>query len=687
MSAVSDNVKRGLLWTSIEKILVYGVTFLQSIILARLLNPNDFGLCAMLGIFLGVGGVLADCGLSTILVVKTVLGRRSERCAFVWSVAVSMAMCAILMIVAPLVGKWFDEPLLEKLLCILSLSVVINSAAIVAVARLTRMQSFAKLSWVNSSACIASSAIGIVLAYVGCGVWSIAGVMLSHAIIRTALAWFWAARLPESALNKETEGKDVCSIGELLSDGWKLTLSGLIHTAYCNLYQTIIGKMWSSALVGLFMRGQRWAQMPGEIINDAISRVALPNLAGNVSKASAFACLNMLLLWPGLAILWLFADEIIGAILGSQWIACVPYLKILIAGQLFTPITNVALCVLKATGRTDLILISDAVKKPFGFLALGVGCLFGLAGLCWAKVANDIVECVTDVFFVVKSRWNKKPVDFVYCWCNGDIVKNREVCRFGNRNELYYSIKSVDKYASWARRIYVLVNDGTEIPDWLEANKKVVIVKHSDIIPAQILPLFNPVSIEFWLHRLPGLSERFVYGNDDMFLGRTTTPRDFFDGKGRMICRYKLGVSLKRIMNAPGTYNAQLANCRKFLRSDNDQLPHHNFDGYLKSVIEEFWLKYPSETLSSASFKNRSTDQMCRDVFSLYALQNGRAVLGKVKRFGIFWESLYSELCDVKVMDVIRRKKPKMFCLNDSENCTEYDRDRMVRLLKDMFDE
>ena len=686
MSVGCDGLKKGLLSTSIEKMFVYGVTFIQSIILARLLNPKDFGLCAMLGIFLGIGGVLADCGLSTLLVVKSRLSKRSERCAFVWCVAVSTALCMILMMIAPFVGKWFNEPLLAKMLCILSLSVTINSAGIVAVARLTRLQSFVKLSWLNGFSCIISSAIGVGLAYIGCGVWSIVSMMLLYGVVRTALAWFWAIRLPNIDSDREEEENNECSLWRLLSDGWKLTVSGLIHTAYCNLYQMIIGKLWSSVSVGLFVRGQRWSQIPGEVMNEAISRVALPNLASDISKARGFTHLNVRLLWPGLVVLWIFAEEVISTILGTQWIACVPYLKVLIVGQFFTPITNVALCVLKAMGRTDLILLSDAIKKPFGLSVLGIGCQYGVIGLCWAKVVNDIVECVTDLIFAVQSKRGKEPIDFVYCWCNGDIVKNREICRFENRNELYYSIMSLDRFAPWARKIYVLVNDGTEIPDWLKNHKKVQIVKHSDIIPSEILPLFNPVSIEFWLHRLPGLSERFVYGNDDMFLGRTVSPSDFFDRKGRMICRYKLCVSLKRIKNDFGTYNAQLRNCRKLLHFENDSLPHHCFDGYLKSVIEEFWKVYSNEALTSASFRERSEKQLCRDVFSIYAMRTGRAVLGKVKKYRFFWISLYAELCDAKAMNLIHRKRPKMFCLNDSENSKEDDRGRMVDFLKEMFE-
>ena len=128
----------------------------------------------------------------------------------------------------------------------------------------------------------------------------------------------------------------------------------------------------------------------------------------------------MLLLWPGLVILWLFADELINRILGGQWGGCVLYLRILIIGQFFTPISNVAQCALKATGRTDLILLSDTVKKPLALCALGMGCFFGIEGMCWAKVVSDITDCIIDVLYVIKSGIllktsisGKRPMSFM----------------------------------------------------------------------------------------------------------------------------------------------------------------------------------------------------------------------------------------------------------------------------------
>jgi len=182
-------------------------------------------------------------------------------------------------------------------------------------------------------------------------------------------------------------------------------VSGVIHVVYMESYNLVIGKLWSPAAVGLFARGQRWAQIPSEVMNEAVGRVALPALV-QAKPAVSFrlACVNAALLWPGLVVLWVWAPQIVGLVLGAQWLDCVPYLRILIVGQFFTPIGNIALQKIRASGRSADILRADMWKKPIGFSALACGVPFGVTGLCWAKVVSEIAECVADVAYAFKRR-------------------------------------------------------------------------------------------------------------------------------------------------------------------------------------------------------------------------------------------------------------------------------------------
>jgi len=388
-------VVSGMLYTGIEKVLVNGVNFVQGVVLARLLCPGDFGLAAMLGVFLGLGGVLADSGLGTALVISR--GKnlaRVERQVLVWNVGLALAIYALLAIAAPWIARWYGKPILAPMMWAMASGLVINAASVVATARLVREEKFGYMAWVNGLSAVAAAIVAIVLAWRGFGVWSIVWMGIASAVVRTALAWKFAP--PASIAGQVPDD----GFRGMLSYGWKLTVSGIIHTVYTESYNLVIGKMWSPTAVGLFARGNRWAKLPGEVVNESVGRVALPMMAkgtGVGDRGFKFMMVNGALLWPGLAVLWIWAPETVMFVLGEKWIDCVPYLRILVIGQFFTPIGGIALQKLRADGRSGGVLVTDVIKKPLGLFALVCGMPFGVVGLCWAKVASDAIEALVDV--------------------------------------------------------------------------------------------------------------------------------------------------------------------------------------------------------------------------------------------------------------------------------------------------
>ena len=389
-----------MLYTGIEKVLVQGIGFAQGVVLARLLKPEDFGLAAMLGIFLGVGTALAESGLGMAYVVY---GRNSRR-VFWWNVGIGAAIYAVLAALAPFIAAFYGEPVLKPLLWVMGLGMVLNAASVLGSARLQRERRFGALSSVNVVTTLAAFLAAVALALCGWGVWAIAWVGVVAATIRLA---FLAA-----AKTLDFSSDDGGDFGKMLGYGLKLTLSGLIHTAYVNSYNLVVGKMFSPATVGLFSRGQRWSALPMEVVNESIGRIALPDIVQYRISARRCILLNALILWPMLVVLWLFADVIVGFVLGAAWMECVPYLRILLVGVFFTPVSNISLQYIRARGRSDLVLLTDAIKKPIQFAALVVAvwmvssgsCAMGVLALCWAKVAGDVAEASSDFFVAWRLR-------------------------------------------------------------------------------------------------------------------------------------------------------------------------------------------------------------------------------------------------------------------------------------------
>ena len=350
-----------------------------------------------------------------------------------------------------------------------------------------------------------------------------------------------------------------------------------------------------------------------------------------------------------------------------------------------------------------------------GGVALTLGMLPRLLGLApgFVRVAAT-AACSSLAFLPMLVKLAQRrlgarsfEIDLVYCWCNGAAFKKLEKCRFSDNGELYYSIRSVDRFAPWFRTIWVFVNDSTEIPDWLANHPKVRIVTHSKVIPRRYLPLYNAVSIEFWLGDIPGLAEHFVYANDDMFLCRPVRPGHFFTVRGEPICRYEP----YEMKDFSGSYGQQLKNNRAFMRAlgqgiaDSEwrkaecHTPHHNMDGYRRSVLKEFCAKFPEEVEKAGLSKFRSPGQCQRDVFSLWAMATGRGVFRSQRRGlaravlhrllpGIMpprWESLLCSIESTFGYRMVAKQRPYMCCLNDNENVTDEDRRRAGAWMEQTF--
>jgi len=371
-----------------------------------LLRPEDFGLAAMLGVFICVGICLTESGLGSALVVQkfACCGLKMEHKVMWWNLGVGIAFYLLLCVGAPWIADFYRQPILCPLARVMGIGIVVGAASTVPVARLTREMRFGALAWANGLSTFVAAVVAVGMAWRGAGVWSVATMGIVLAGVRTALVWMWGRRKEGRDRDGDAAGEGVV-FRDLLGYGCKLMTSGLIHTVYSNIYELVMGRMLNPMFVGLYNRANGWVTAARNFVNPTVDRVAFPVLAQGAGPRTAlrFLLLNLALLWSGLSVLWIWAPEIVGFVFGEKWLMCVPYLRILIVGQAFTPFENVALITLRARGRAGLILKTDAVKKPLGLVAFACGVPFGIVGICWAKVATDFFEAAADVWFA----WGK----------------------------------------------------------------------------------------------------------------------------------------------------------------------------------------------------------------------------------------------------------------------------------------
>jgi hypothetical protein len=304
----------------------------------------------------------------------------------------------------------------------------------------------------------------------------------------------------------------------------------------------------------------------------------------------------------------------------------------------------------------------------------------------------------------------KMNIDLVYLWVDGNdpewrkkrnafigkIEENSEATckgRYINNDELKYSLRSAEKYAPWIRKIFIVTDNQT--PDWLDiSNPKVKIINQGDIIPQESLPCFNSNIIEYFLYKIPDLSEHFLYANDDMFFGDHVQPDFFFSKDGFPIIRLKkksfgkLRYWWKYLRRKAGPYRTAIHEAatlvERYFGTYYSGSSHHNVDSYRKTdyrdAIENVFYKQAEK-----SFRNhlRAKGDLHRSLISYYALAIGHGHFKNVERR----ESLTIHVQKPDFMKVLLRHQPRLFCLNDNHLTTDEDRTRIKPFLEELFPE
>lgn len=303
-------------------------------------------------------------------------------------------------------------------------------------------------------------------------------------------------------------------------------------------------------------------------------------------------------------------------------------------------------------------------------------------------------------------------IDLVYLWAdsndeawlerrrafNGVRDGNSEAnckARWIQNDELHYSLRSVEKYAPWIRHIFI-VTDG-QTPRWLDtSNPRVTIVNQNDIIPPEAQPCFNSAVIEYFIHRIPGLAEHFLYANDDMFFSATVQPDFFFAPDGYPIVRLnpkpfgKLRLWWKRRRGIDiGHYRRSIHRAALEVERVTGKycagLPHHGIDAYLRSdnqrVAEEV---LAGSVAAMLPHHVRTEGDIQRVALSYWPLAKGRAHLRKITDHS---ESAYLMVSKSDWREMLDIHSPSLFCLNDSEHANDDDRARIRPFLEALFPE
>lgn len=385
------------LWSAIDFGTRAGMQFVVSLILARLLMPEDFGIIAMLTFFTSLSIVFVQGGLSTALVQRQVSTRDEESAVFWWNLLASLLFAGLLILIAPAVARYYEYPVLVSLMPVAAGQVVFSALGAVQNALLTRQLRFGTLAKAGIAATAISGACATWAAFSGLGVWALALQILGQAALYSTFLWLASDWRPKAHFRPGT-------IAELWRFGGWFSLSSVLEVLYTQGFALIIGKLYGARDLGLYNRASNTQLLPTTIISSIIGRIALPLMAARaddraslrqgLKAANAIAMLINLPIMTGIALL---SDLIVVVLFGEKWLPAAPLLAILAWGGLLFPLHVLNLQLLLAVGKANTYFRVEVIKKVFGIAAVAGGSFYGMYGLAWSQLVVGIVALFINV--------------------------------------------------------------------------------------------------------------------------------------------------------------------------------------------------------------------------------------------------------------------------------------------------
>lgn len=377
---------KGVAWSGVEKFTSGGILFLANIILARILTPQDFGLLAIIAIFIQISQTFIDSGFSNALIQKKDRTQVDYSTVFLFNLSISIVLYVILYFVAPLIAHFFDNDQLIVLTRIIGLNLIIGALVSVHKTKLTIQLRFKFQAIITSISSVVAAIIAIWMAYTGFGVWSLVILTLTSTVIQVLLIYIFMKWTPSMSFSKQ-------SFKQLFSYSSKLLGASLVHLLYRNVYPIIIGKKFSPIQLGYFNRADTFAMYAPGLIGNVISRVAFPIFSGiqddneRLGRAySKYIVYASLIIFPIMIGLIVLSEPLTLAILKEKWLPMVPMLQILCIDWMFDHLNMINLNVLYVKGKSDIALRNELIKKTVAFIIFFISLLWGIIGVCWGRV-------------------------------------------------------------------------------------------------------------------------------------------------------------------------------------------------------------------------------------------------------------------------------------------------------------
>lgn len=393
-------------WNFVQNLLLQGFSVVTTIILTRFLVPEDFGLIAIITVFISIGQAIIDGGLTASLIRDNQVNHEDYSTVFFANMGISLLLYGLIFLLAPIVSEFYENEKLTIILRILSINLLLSGFSGVQEKYLIKELEFKKLTIAKLPGTIIGSSFGIAAAIYGYGLWSLVIRELLTRSIDTLSLWLRSNWKPVFLFS-------VTKFRHHFKFGYKLLLTSILNTLFTEIYTLVIGKLFSISTLGYYNRANKYNQLPKKTILNVITNTTYPLLSKIQDDRSKVAEIYRKLilglffvLAPIFMLLGVIAEPLFALLLTEKWLPIVPFFQVIVFGSMIHPVLQLNNNVFKVFGRTDLTLKLAVYSKILVLISLAIGITFGVMPMLWASVISFYVS------FFLRSYFNSKLIKY-----------------------------------------------------------------------------------------------------------------------------------------------------------------------------------------------------------------------------------------------------------------------------------
>lgn len=399
VKSLKEKASKGAKWSIIDNLANSGITFLVGLVLARLLTPAEFGVIGIITVFIAIAQTIIDGGFSDALIRRVDVSQDDYNTAFYSNIIISFVLMILIWSLAKPIANFFNLPILKDVIPVMSIILIIGSLSIAQRVVLIRKIDFKTQAYISLIASLGSGVIGISMAFLKFGVWSLVAQQLSRQFFIMLFLWIFSTWKPTLKFS-------FGSFKELFGFGSKILLSNFINTIYKNGFTFIIGKFYSAGQLGQYSRAEQFNLIATNNLTGVIQKVSFPTLSSIQNDRVRLIQLfrktliySAIVTFPVVFGIAAMAKPMVLLLIGDKWQESILYLQIMCSYGILYPLTAVNLNMLNIEGRSDLILKLEIIKKTLFIPLFFIGYYYSITVLLIAVSIYYYIEFIFNTYY------------------------------------------------------------------------------------------------------------------------------------------------------------------------------------------------------------------------------------------------------------------------------------------------